>query len=258
MLKICNVSSGYNDAEVIHNISFSAHSGELLCIVGPNGCGKSTLLKTLIRLVPYHGKVFIKGREISSLSRKTLAAHIALLAQSQELSFPYTVRTAVSLGRYAYTQGWFNSLSVADESIVSTVINQLELTAVEQRLITELSGGQLQRVFLARALAQTPDIIVLDEPTNHLDLKHQLDILAFLKVWAKEQHKTAIAVLHDLNLVHQYADTVLVMRDGVIAVSGKPAEVLNGVILKDVYGIDVRGFMLNSLAKWSMMENSTS
>lgn len=254
MLKVENLSSGYGGADVIKNITLNAAHGELLCIVGPNGCGKSTLLKTLLRLLPYRGEVRIEGNDVSSLSRKALATKAAFLGQAQELYFPYSVRTTVALGRYAFAKGIFHALSAADEKIVDAVIAQLGLEGLEERPISELSGGQLQRVFLARALAQTPQLMLLDEPTNHLDLKYQLELLGFLKTWVRENNKTALVVLHDLNLVQNYADTVIVLLGGIIAAAGSPSDVLSGAILREVYETDVRRFMLNSLSRWQLAE----
>lgn len=240
---------------MITGINFSAETGEFLCIAGPNGCGKSTLLKSLINIQPYRGTIYIDGKEASSFKRKPLAAKAALLGQVNDIYFPYTVRSAVSLGRYAYTTIWQNSLSKNDNDIVSDILERLELTNISERLISELSGGQLQRVFLARALVQTPDILLLDEPTNHLDLKHQLELLDFLKIWVKDHNRTVIAVLHDLNLIQCYADKAIIMRAGKIAAYGTPSAVMDGSLLHDVYGTDVRGFMLDSLARWTFCKN---
>ncbi|MDR0526552.1 MAG: ABC transporter ATP-binding protein [Spirochaetaceae bacterium] len=250
MLLVKNLSAGYGGADVIRDINLSVSHGELLCIVGPNGCGKSTLLKTLLKLLPFRGDVFIEGLALPALSRKALAKKAAFLGQSQELYFPYSVRTTVSLGRYAFANGIFHSLSKTDEEIINSVIEQLGLGGFENRSIAELSGGQLQRVFLARALAQTPRLILLDEPTNHLDLKYQLELLCFLKQWVRENKTTALVVLHDLNLVQNFADTALVMRSGLIAAHGKPHDVLSESVLRDVYETDVHRFMLDSLSHW--------
>ena len=122
---------------------------------------------------------------------------------------------------------------------------------IKDKLISELSGGQLQRVFLARAFAQNPDVILLDEPTNHLDLRYQIEILDYLKLWAKENNKIIVAVLHDLNLVQNFADKVLMLKDGSIVNNGDTKEVLNGEDLEKVYGIDIKAFMVKTLRKWN-------
>jgi iron complex transport system ATP-binding protein len=251
MLTVRNVYSGYNNVDVLHDININATRGEVLCIVGPNGCGKSTLLKTLINILPYRGSVLIDDREVSSIPRKILATKVALLGQMEHIDFPYTVRDTVSLGRYAYTSGFFKSFTKNDNDIVNNLMERLGLSEVQNVLINELSGGQLQRAFLARTLAQTPEIILLDEPTNHLDLSHQIDLLKLLRQWAKENNKIVIAVLHDLNLVQCYADTAAIMHNGKIASRGEPQNIFLDDTLKGIYGIDVKQFMLESLGKWS-------
>ncbi|MDR2521764.1 MAG: ABC transporter ATP-binding protein [Spirochaetaceae bacterium] len=250
MVAVHDVCAGYNGVEVIHHISFNAKAGESLCIVGPNGCGKSTLLKSIAHIIAYRGQVTLEGRSVTSFSRKELAKNIALLAQVSQIFFPYTVRETVALGRYAYTSGFLKNLSAEDEAITSAVLKRLDLWELQNRMIDELSGGQLQRVFLAKTLAQNPAVILLDEPTNHLDLKNQIELLTFLKTWARENNKTFIGVFHDLNLVRHFGDAVILMNSGTIAAAGKPGDVLAGETLHAVYGLDIQGFMLESLEKW--------
>ncbi|GHV82381.1 iron ABC transporter [Spirochaetia bacterium] len=250
MLEVKNLYSGYNGTDVIRNISFTVDKGEVFFIVGPNGCGKTTLLKSIANIQAYRGNITLDGRELSSCSRKALAKKIALMSQTAEIYFPYSVYDTVSLGRYAYSEGFLRSLSDSDTEIIETAITRLGLLDVKDRMINELSGGQLQRVFLARTLAQNPDIILLDEPTNHLDLKHQVELLRYLISWAKENNKTVIGVMHDLNLARSFADTIAVMSDGKFAAQGKPEAVLSGEILKQVYDMDIRAFMLESLENW--------
>jgi iron complex transport system ATP-binding protein len=141
-------------------------------------------------------------------------------------------------------------LSAADEEIIENILIKLDIGDIRDRMIDELSGGTLQRVFLARTLAQTPDLILLDEPANHLDLKHQIELLNFLKAWVNDSNKTLISVFHDLNLARQFSDTAIVLDNGAIAASGNIDEVLNGEVLSGVYGIDIRAFMRESLGKW--------
>jgi iron complex transport system ATP-binding protein len=250
MLEVKNLFAGYGGDDVICNINFRAEGGGSLCVLGPNGCGKSTLLKSIARLINYRGVVSMNGEDISAIPRKELAKKIALLSQSANIYFPYTVYETVSMGRYAYSQGFLKNLSAADKDIIEDILNKLDIWDIRERMIDELSGGTLQRVFLARTLTQTPDLILLDEPANHLDLKHQIELLNFLKVWVKENNKTLIGVFHDLNLARLFGDTAVVMNNGTIAVAGKIDEVLNSEILSGVYGIDIRAFMKKSLEGW--------
>ena len=260
MIEVKNLCAGYSnrkakesayDDDVIHNISFSAKNGECLCIVGPNGSGKSTLLKSLARIIDYRGEAFLDSQNIAAFSRKALARKIALLEQSPKVYFAYTVYETVSMGRYAHSDsGMFKGISAADREIIEQALVKMDIQDLRDRSIDELSGGQLQRVFLAKTLAQTPEVILLDEPTNHLDLKYQLELLAFLKTWTKENNKTLISVFHDLNLARFYSDTMLVLAGGKAAAFAPVDEVLNSGVLQTVYGMDINAFMEESLKKW--------
>jgi iron complex transport system ATP-binding protein len=236
--------------DVIRNISFKASRGECLCVLGPNGCGKSTLLKSIARIIDYRGSVLVDGGDISAVPRKQLAQKIALLSQTMQVFFPYTVYETVSMGRYAYSQGFLKNLSEQDKTIINDTLKKLDIWDIKERMIDELSGGTLQRVFLAKTMAQTPRLILLDEPANHLDLKHQIALLEYLKSWVKENNTSLIGVFHDLNLARYFGDTAILMNEGNLAAYGTIEEILNSEILDTVYGIDIRGFMRKSLEKW--------
>jgi iron complex transport system ATP-binding protein len=250
MLEIKNLYSGYRNRDVIRNINLKAERGAFLCIVGPNGCGKTTLLKSIVRLIPYRGSVTLDGRETTSFSRKDLAQKIALMGQTAEIYFPYTIYDTVAMGRYARSGGFFKALSKEDDVLIQDILKKLELYDEKDRMISEISGGQLQRVFLARTLAQDPCLILLDEPTNHLDLKHQVELLRYLTDWARQNNRTVIGVFHDLNLVHHFGDAVALMDRGKLMVQGRPDMVLDGETLREIYGMDIRDFMLTSLENW--------
>jgi iron complex transport system ATP-binding protein len=250
MLEIKDLFCGYQGIDVIRGIELRVERGEVLCIVGPNGCGKTTLLKSIVRLIPYRGSITLEGREVSSFSRKALAQKIALLGQSSELYFPYSVHDTVALGRYPYSAGFLRDRTEEDERIITDILKRLEIYEERDRMINELSGGQLQRVFLAQTLVQDPELILLDEPTNHLDLKHQVELLRYLTRWAGENNKTVIGVLHDLNLARFFAHTTAILGGGSLIAWGKPETVLDGATLQRLYGIDIRQFMLDSLENW--------
>jgi iron complex transport system ATP-binding protein len=249
MLEIKNLSSGYDDKEIIKDINFSVKKGETLCIVGPNGCGKSTLLKSIANIIDYKGSIKIDKVEVSKLNRKELAKKISIMNQISEIYFPYSVKDTVSLGRYCYSKGVFSSLSKEDIKKIDESIKMVGLLDYKDNLIDELSGGQLQRVFLARTFAQDSDIILLDEPTNHLDLKHQIEILKYVTKWAKENKKIVIGVIHDLNLVQNFADKVLILNEGKIVEYGNK-DILLSDRLKEVYDLDIKKFMVDTLKKW--------
>ncbi|MDR2596850.1 MAG: ABC transporter ATP-binding protein [Treponema sp.] len=250
MIEVKNLAAGYNGTDVIRNISFKAEKGESLCILGPNSSGKSTLLKSIERIIDYRGQVLLEGRDAALFPRREFAKKTAMLSQSMQVFFPFTVYETVTMGRFAYSQGFMKNLSAEDKAITEDILKKLDIWDIRERMIDELSGGTLQRVFLARTLAQTPQIILLDEPANHLDLKHQIELLDFLKAWVKENDKTLIGVFHDFNLARRFGDTAVVLNNGTIAAAGNTEDVLKSKTFNDVFGIDVRSYMLSSFEKW--------
>lgn len=250
MLKIRNLYCGYDGKDVIKDFNIDITRGQNVSIVGPNGCGKSTLLKAMVSLIDYKGNIFLDGKEVKSIKRKELAKKVALMSQNSQIYFPYTVYETVALGRYAHIDGVFARLSKRDEEIILNCLSNVGILDLKDKLINELSGGQLQRVYLARVFAQEPDIILLDEPTNHLDLKCQIEILEHINKWTKENQKTVIGVLHDLNLVQMFSDDVIMLSEGYIVSKGKTKDVLSEDKLKEVYGVDIKKFMINALEKW--------
>ena len=251
MIEVKNIYCGYDNKDIIKDLSFKVNNGENLCIVGPNGCGKSTLLKSIANIIEYKGSVKIDNKEVNTFSRVDLAKKVALMSQMSQVYFPYTVYDTVSLGRYAYSKGAFSKLSMKDRKIIIDSMKKVGIYELKDKLITELSGGQLQRVFLAKIFAQDPDIILLDEPTNHLDFKNQIDLLDNLNDWVKNNNKIVIGVLHNLNLVQYFADKILMIQDGKAVSYGRPNEVLKGKLLNDTYGMDIKDFMVNILQKWA-------
>jgi iron complex transport system ATP-binding protein len=185
-----------------------------------------------------------------------LAKKIALMGQSADVYFPYTVRETVEMGRYAWQSGFASGLSLHDRVVVDRALDRLGLTEISHSMIDQLSGGQLQRVFLARTFAQESGVILLDEPTNNLDLRYQLELLEYLKEWTRERERgafsphTVVAVLHDINLARKYADQIVLLKQGSVAASGVPGDILTGDSLRAVFGIDVVGFMRESLSRW--------
>jgi len=251
-LSVKNVSAGYGAGDVIKNITFEAADGENLCIIGPNGCGKTTLLKTIARLLPYKGGIALDGADIKKMKRREIAANIAMLSQFGNVYFPYSVYDTVMLGRFIHLKSGLlgspgaDDRQAAEESLIAT-----DLLSIKDKMITELSGGQLQRVFLARALAQRPRLILLDEPTNHLDIKYQAELIDYLKKWTAEGgNRSVIGVMHDINLALDLSDNIILMKDGEIRGAGK-SKLISKRLLEDVYDMDIVSYMKNAYGRWN-------
>lgn len=252
MIKLSNVSCGYNGTVVVKDISFAVQDGQRLCIVGPNGCGKSTLLKAIVGLIDSTGQIEIDGVDLSRLKRREIACKMAFMSQISSVYFSYTVFETVMLGRYPkMSRSVFATATQADIDFVDTCIAAVDIAHLKNRAITDLSGGELQRVFLAKAFAQDPDIILLDEPTNHLDLKHQIELMEHLNKWSANGNKIVIAVLHDINLALSFADKILLLSHGEMAAFDTMEAVLSGDSFNEVYGLDVRQYMMDSHSQWT-------
>jgi iron complex transport system ATP-binding protein len=241
MLRVQDVSGGYSDESVLKDISFEVQTGELFGILGPNGSGKTTLLKMISGILPIaRGDIFIKEKRLQEYNSKQLAQIVAVLSQHSQQSFSYTVKETVSLGRYAHQSGWFQTWGEMDESIVQRVMKQTGIASFQNKSIQELSGGEKQRVFLAQALAQEPEILLLDEPTNHLDLSYQKELLDLLKNWTTETGLTVLSIFHDLNLAGLYCDRLLLLENGSININHIPNEVLREERIRDVYHTEIK------------------
>jgi iron complex transport system ATP-binding protein len=241
MLNVQHVAGGYSDEYILKDISFEVEKGELFGILGPNGSGKTTLLKMISGVLPIvKGDIFISGKRLQEYNSKQLARIVAVLSQHSSQSFSYTVKETVSLGRYAHQTGWFQTWGEKDEKIVQRVMKQTGITSLQNKTIQELSGGEKQRVFLAQALAQEPEILLLDEPTNHLDLSYQKELLDLLKNWTTETGLTVVSIFHDLNLAGLYCDRLLLLENGTININHVPNEVLREERIREVYHTDIQ------------------
>jgi len=239
MLEIKTLSVAYYETEVLSGISLSVQSGEILALVGPNGAGKSTLVRAVSGVIPVKsGKVHMNGVELNRLGSMQRARYLAVVPQARELPGAYTVYQTVLLGRTPYL-GWLGTSSKKDHTVVRLALERTHTDKLAERRVSDLSGGEQQRVLLARALAQDAPILLLDEPTTHLDLQHQSNLLNLVRQLCQDRKLTVLMVLHDLNLAGLYADRVALMDAGRILSIGSPEEVLTSNNLSSVYHVPV-------------------
>lgn len=241
MLEARDVTISYNDRVAVSNVTLTLAAGEITALVGPNGAGKSTLLRSLNgQVARTSGEVLLDGQPIEKYNRRTIGRHVAVVAQEAELRFPVTVLEFVLGGRFAWgpNSGW-GWETETDLRVAAEVLAETELTDLSGRLMNELSGGERQRAVLARALATEASFLLLDEPTANLDLSHQSRLLTLVRNRCDNRQASSLVVTHDLNLAAQFADRILLMRDGKVVRLGKPEEVLTPELLNEVFEVEV-------------------
>lgn len=235
ILSVDGIEFSYGSRTILDKVSFSVQRGEFLSILGNNGAGKSTLLKTLNKiLLPKRGSIFLEGQEVSKLSRLAIALKMAYVSQHYE-SNRQTVFDAVLLGRKPYIK-W--EATASDLALVQGILLKTGLEKFALRYLDELSGGELQKVVIARALAQEPEVLLLDEPTSNLDLKNQMEVLKTIYTAAKEKNIAVVAVMHDLNLALRFSDKFLILKGTKVFVAGGQ-EVMTAENITQAYGVPV-------------------
>ncbi len=241
MLEAKNISVSYGSRTVVAGVSLKAQPREITAIIGPNGAGKTTLIRALNgALNPSSGEVLLDGRPLSEFARRAIGRRIAVVAQEAELRFPVTVLEFVLGGRYAWSgTGAWGWESNNDIEIANRAISETMLESFSARLMNELSGGERQRAVLARALATEAGVLLLDEPTANLDLAHQAAMLNVVRSHCDNQDASAVVVTHDVNLAAEFADRIMLIKDGRSVAHGKPQEVLIPDLLCDVFQIEV-------------------
>lgn len=250
MLKAEHVTVRYGGHTVVDNLSFSLEEGQWLMLVGPNGAGKSTLIHAISQGVAYQGIVEWRGRDVRAYRPVELAREIGVLSQQHHVGYAYTVEEIVNLGRYAHRKGFFSG---RDDDGREQVERALRLTGMEhlrRASILTLSGGELQRAFLAQAFAQNPRILLLDEPANHLDLIYQKHLFSLIDEWRREPGRAVLSVVHDLSLAKKYGTHALLLHEGKCVAQGRTDAVLTPDHLRGVYQMDVHEWMRGLLAQW--------
>ncbi len=240
MLKIENLSVSYGARRVLQSVSLDLHAGEVLALIGPNGAGKSTLVRAASGVIPVQaGRVGVNGDDLLALSAMRRARYLAVVPQATSLPPAFTAWETVLLGRTPYLN-FLGQVSTKDEEIARQALQKVDAFDLAERRVGELSGGEQQRVLLARALAQSTPILLLDEPTVHLDLQHQVALMEIVRSLAHNDNLAVLIALHDLNLAARYADRVALLVAGEIKAAGTPRQVLTPEIISKAYHLPVQ------------------
>ena len=235
----CDLTVSYNGTNAVVGFNDLLHSGEWLCLIGPNGAGKSSVLRAVAGLVPYTGSVAINQTEIPAASARWRAQHIAYVPQAPVIPTDMSVYEYVLLGRNPYIN-YFSSETSHDRDVIDRVLSRLDLVQFSERKLGTLSGGEIQRLVIARALAQEAPVLLLDEPTSALDIGHQQQALELVDSLRREQGLTIISAMHDLTLAGLYADRLVLMHEGHRVAEGTAKQVLKSETLAEFYGVSAR------------------
>ncbi len=250
MMEVKNLTVSYGSLTIVKNVSFSLREKQWMMIVGPNGAGKSTIVNAISQGVPYTGSILFDGFDISGYKPLVIAKNIGVLTQSHHIGYSFTVEEVVKLGRYAYTPGIFSSSTDEDEEKIHAALEFTGMLPFRSHSVLTLSGGELQRTFLAQIFAQDPKLLILDEPTNHLDLVYQKQIFELIREWTKNTGRAVISVVHDLSLAKAYGTDAVLLNKGRLVSSGTISEVLTGDNLESAYSMDVHHWMREMLSQW--------
>jgi iron complex transport system ATP-binding protein len=232
------LSLAYGSRRIVEELNLSIPDGQITALVGANGSGKSTILKAMARILsPHGGGVILDGKEIHRQSTREVAKQLAILPQNPTAPEGLTVQELVSFGRYPHQKG-FGSLGAEDRRMVEWALQATGMYGFADRPVDQLSGGQRQRAWIAMALAQGTEIVLLDEPTTFLDMAHQIEVMMLLEKLNREQHRTIVMVVHDLNHAARYAHHLVALKQGTVLYEGTPEEVMTPDMLRAVFGID--------------------
>lgn len=239
-LEVRELGYDYDGRSILDSVTWDLRKEEILGVLGPNGCGKTTMLRNLNRnLSPKRGCVVLDGTDLEDMAKRDIARHIAAVPQSNEIRFAFTVREMVAMGRMPFQEA-FRGNSSEDERIIDEAMELTGITHMSDRLINTMSGGERQRVIIARALAQQPEILLMDEPTLHLDINMQFEVLDLVSKLSRDRGLTVVIVSHDLPMVARYCDRIILIHDRTVWAEGEPEDVLTPENMRTVFNIDAR------------------
>ena len=251
MLEVKNLSVRIGALTIVDDVSFSLAEHNWLMAVGPNGAGKTTLANAISQGIPYEGTVLFEHADVSKMKPLRRAKSMGVLTQSHHMAYSFTVEEIVRLGRYAYAPKLFSVRTDEDEERVDEALRLTGMLGLREQSVLTLSGGELQRAFLAQVFAQNPKLLILDEPTNNLDLVYQKQMFELIGEWVKKPDRAVISVVHDLALARSYGTHAMLLNKGKLVACGEVGSVLTRENLSEVYAMDVYQWMKDMLSQWS-------
>ena len=250
MLKVEHLSVSYGNKQILRDVSFEVGAGQWRMIIGPNGAGKTTIISAVSQGVPYTGTVTFEGRNVHGMKSREMARCIGVLSQNHYVGYGFTTEEVIRLGRYSHRPGFFEGGRDESEQLVRDAIEMTGMQPFLKQSVLTLSGGELQRAFLAQLFAQAPRMLLLDEPTNHLDLIYQKQVFSLVRDWIDRTGGTVVSVVHDLSLAKAYGTKAMLLRGGASVRQGSVAEVMTPQALQEVYGMDVYAWMREMYGQW--------
>lgn len=250
MLEVQRLSVTLGGCKILDDVNFRVENNQWLMIVGPNGAGKSTIINAISQGSPYRGRITFEEKNVAKLKSYELAKKMGVLMQSHHVGYAFSVEEVVKLGRYAYSSAIFGSNSDENEKKVREAMELTGISCLSNQSVLTLSGGELQRTFLAQLLAQDPQLLILDEPTNHLDLVYQKQVFCIVEEWIKRTGRSVISVVHDLSLAKAYGTHTILLNQGKVLASGETSEVLTNKNLERAYSMNVYVWMQKMLSQW--------
>lgn len=243
ILNVENLSVAFGDAQILKDVSFNLEPKDWLMLLGPNGAGKSTCVYAMSRSVPFNGKIALKDKSIQEYNNIEYAKLVGFLSQKNLVAFDFTVEEIVSMGRYCHMTGVFRNLDKGDKDHIKRAMKDTGTYEFKDRSVQELSGGEVQRTFLAQVLAQDPEILVLDEPTNNLDLVYQSQIFDLIQNWIEQKGRCVISVVHDLGLASAFGNKAVLLDNGEVKAFGNTTDVVKPEVINSVFKIDVAQYL---------------
>ena len=250
MLNISNLTVFHGSNPVVKNLNFQVQEGQWLMIVGPNGAGKSTILNAITQGLHYTGDVFFDNKNIKTIKPSLRARQIGILSQHHNVSYEFSVEEIVQLGRYSHSSNLLNGKKDDDKLSVEKALEMTGMAPKAKHSVLTLSGGELQRTFLAQVFAQNPRLLLLDEPTNHLDLVYQKQVFGLIQKWLETPGRAVVSVVHDLSLAKAFGSDALLMHNGSSVMYGNVKDVISSSNLDPVYGMDVCEWMQKMFSQW--------